>query len=264
VGEAEPEMSRAWLLLAGLSIAGCDDQPLGGRDDAGAGGAQSSAPDGAPELDSAAPIRTVLRRNPFGNTAVADNLMVDGDFEWSGGSGQQGWRAFSQVGEARLSRGFGGHCRSGVSCAAASYGLNLLGMAAAPAGKKMRISIWSKPPDAICASSGVLVISCTTGAVFGLASLQPTSDGAGADGWCEHLGIAPEMSEQPCLYVTAHVEPEQRVLIDDAVLVAAGDGERISIAPTAPSAELAAQIDRDVRRVQELRRFGRPPPRREP
>lgn len=90
-------------------------------------------PDASVPPDAPPPIRTVMQRNPYGNVAVTDNLLWDGDFEWSSPfSDQYGWYQGSgaNVTAATVSDvEVGPACRSGVKCARLKKGQSLLGFA---------------------------------------------------------------------------------------------------------------------------------------
>lgn len=253
----------ASLLFTLLAIACGTEERLGsdpGPVDSGA--VDSSAPDADPP-DAGPKIRSVETRNPFGNTAAENNLMVDGDFEWTSGFGQHGWRATSTTAEVGVSRAFGGFCRSGVSCGILENGVAMIGLATAPRGKSMLITAYSKPPQPDCGLTTISVISCTSGTVFNIASVPPTAPVPAASGWCQHRATAPAMDEQPCLYITTFAEVGQRVLIDDASIVAADGTGASPLVAAPPSAELAARVRRDVRWLHERQLFGRPPPRQD-
>jgi len=255
-------MKRARCLLVALALAptGCGkDEALSAAQspgpDAGAHDAAADAPD--PELDAGPKIRTVERRNPFGNTAAENNLMVDGDFEWSSGFGQHGWRAMSQSGELGVERETGGLCRSGVTCGVLRPGAALIGMAAAPRDKPMLITLYTKPPTPDCSLTSIALISCTSAIVFSLATIPPANPVPAADGWCQHRATAPPLSEQPCLYITGFASGDQRILIDDATIVVAEGTGSSPLAASPPSPELWQRVQRDVRFLHERALFGR-------
>jgi hypothetical protein len=255
-------MRHAGPLLLLLLVSACDDEPLLGvadpPPDGGADGAlvDASPPDAA-AVDAGPRLRSVERRNPFGNTAIEHNLMVDGDFEWSSGYGQHGWRAFGSSGEVTLTRETGGLCRSGVMCGVLERKLSLLAFAAAARGKSMLITLYAKPPEPNCALTRVTMISCTTGMLFSLASVPAVSEMPAADGWCQHRAILPPFEQQPCLYVTSYAESGQRTLLDDGSIVAADGTGASPLSASPPSAELSARVARDLRWVHEHQRLGR-------
>jgi hypothetical protein len=258
-------MRRLALIALALALAAC------GKDEAlsapGVLAPDAAAPDAdtpdAAQPDAGPKIRTVEVRNPFGNTAAENNLMVDGDFEWSSGSGQHGWRATSTTAEVGVSREFGGLCRSGVSCGILENGVALIGLATAPRNKKMLITAYAKPPEPDCGLVSIQLISCTSITVFTLATVPATQNAPAESGWCQYRALGPEMNEQPCLYVTTFVQVGERVLMDDVSILAADGTGASPLAPTVPSAELHARIVRDVRRMHEQQLFGRPERRRD-
>jgi hypothetical protein len=255
-------MTRPVAYLAALLALACgtEERLSNEPDPVDSGGVDSAAPDADPP-DAGPPIRSVETRNPFGNTAAESNLMVDGDFEWTSGFGQHGWRATSTTAEVGVSRAFGGFCRSGVSCGILENGVAMIGLATAPRGKSMLITLYSKPPEADCGLTTINVISCTSGTVFSIATVPPTTPVPAASGWCQHRAIAPPMDEQPCLYITTFAQVGQRVLVDDASIVAADGTGASPLGAAPPSAELAARVRRDVRWLHERQLFGRPPRR---
>jgi hypothetical protein len=212
-----------------------------------------------PPVDAGPPVRTVETRNPFGNTAVAKNLMVDGDFELTSGDGQFGWRAIGSAGAATLLRETGGLCRSGVTCAILTSDADLLGMAAAPKDQSMDITVWSKPPEADCGLTTVSVISCTTLFVSAVATVPPEKSEPDATGWCRHHAVAPPMTEGPCLFVESLLA-DGRILVDDVSIVPASGGSAGALAATVPSADQLGRMQRAVRTVIEQRRLGRAAP----
>lgn len=248
---------RAAFVLLALAAA-CDGDPGAGAGTAADGGGSEGGGE-AGSADAGPRIRTVERRNPFGNTAAENNLMVDGDFEWTSGSGQHGWRALGGSGELSLERETGGLCRSGVSCGVLGSGMSLIGMAAAPREKPMLITVYSKPPEPDCGLTSVSVISCTSGTVLNLATVSPVSAKPGASGWCQHRALSPPLDEQPCLYIVGFVVGGQRVLIDDASIVSAEGTGASPLSATAPSRELFERVQRDLAWLREHQLFGRSP-----
>jgi hypothetical protein len=257
-------MSRWLAVVLALALgAGCNDEPLASSPgeaalDGGGGAAPLDAqPPDAQTQDAGPKLRTVERRNPFGNTALEHNTMVDGDFEWTSGYGQHGWRAFGSQGEVALLRETGGLCRSGVMCGVLEREFGLLAMATAPRQKPMLVTLYAKPPEPDCGLTRVSMISCTSSAVFSLASVPSVSDLPAADGWCQHRAIVPAFNQQPCLYVTSNAEPGKRTLLDDASILAADGTGASPLAASTPSAELAARASRDLRWLHEHQRIGR-------
>jgi hypothetical protein len=251
-------MSGARLPVLGfaLLLAACgNDEPLPASSPGVDAGAESASVDAEPP-EAGPKLRSVERRNPFGNTAAENNLMVDGDFEWTSASGQYGWRAFDSSQEVSLARETGGLCRSGVTCGILESGVALLGMAAAPRNKPMLITLYAKPPEPDCGMTRISVLSCTRVSFSSFATVPPTNAAPASNGWCQYRAIAPPLDEQPCLYVTSYAQDGQRVLIDDASIVAADGTGASPLWASAPSAELFARAVRDVRWVHEHQQLG--------
>ncbi len=254
-------MRRTLTALLLLLAAGCgDDETLLRPLDAGASPGVDAGTDAEPPpADAAAPVRTIETRNPFGNTALTANLMVDGDFELTSGNGQYGWRAVGSAGAADLIRETGGLCRSGVTCAVLTTDADLLGMAAAPKDQSMDITVWTKPPQADCGLTTVNVISCTTLLVTAVATVPPETSEPDATGWCRHHAVAPPMTDGPCLFVES-LDTEGRILVDDVSITPAAAGSSGALWATVPSADQLSRMQRAVRTVIEQRRLGRPAP----
>lgn len=249
-------MRRAAVIVA-LAAAGCgnDATPLSprARPDAGGGAVDAAAP-----ADAGARVRSVEWRNPFGRTSLEHNFLVDGDFEWTSGNGQFGWRAVGNAGETGLGRETGGLCRSGVSCGVLVPGTDLLAMGAAPRDAAVEVALWAKPPSGQCALTSVSLISCTSFTISNLGAVPPVSDTPDAAGWCRHHAIVTKVSYQPCLFVSSFADPEARTLVDDASITAATGAGSSTIAATAPSADQKARIERALAVLHQRRRFGMP------
>src|SRR5262249_45345327 len=99
----------------------------------------------------AAPVRrTVEQRNPFGDVAAHDNLLWDGDFEWSSPfSDQYGWVNLpAQPGFAGIRVGI--DCRSGLKCAAIEKKQAIAGISVSSQTSKLSVGLWVKPPQPSC------------------------------------------------------------------------------------------------------------------
>jgi hypothetical protein len=111
---------------AGDGLAGAPTIPA-----AGSGG--SAGQTGGQGGDAGAPItpiRTVHQRNPFGNVAASDNLLWDGDFEWSGAflaqyawSSGKSWKTSGGPEIEVLAA-----CHSGMKCARVKKGGSIGGI----------------------------------------------------------------------------------------------------------------------------------------
>lgn len=235
----------------------------GGTMDSGVGG-MAGAPADAGQVDSG-PIRTVETRNPFGNAAFADNLLVDGDFELTGPSGQYGWRSLEPFGgDSPLRRETGGFCRSGVVCAELSPGMSLIGFGASPDGEAIEVSLYAKPPEPDCDGLTVSLISCTTFEVQALADVPAVGDEPDESGWCRYMGTSPPLDEQACLYLETSRVLSGDILIDEAYMKAAEPSARMSLHATVPTLEHRARIDHALDWIDRNRWYGLPPDRPDP
>ena len=100
-------MTRVCLFaLLGVLALGCENQ----GEIAQPGGRPAIAPRAA---DAGLTVkRTVEQRSPFGNTSYPANLLVDGDFEFTGRNEQMPWLAFGNAGQQTLNYDTGGLCHS--------------------------------------------------------------------------------------------------------------------------------------------------------
>ncbi len=251
-------MSRPIVAIAlSFLLAGCGSPEvtrMTSPEDAG-----TDAADATPPVEAGPIIRSVETRNPFGNT-FEDNLMVDGDFELTAGQGQYGWLAFGSMGQATLSRETGGLCHSGLTCGVMTNETDLLGAAAAPDGKPIDVSVYTKPPVADCGLTQVSLINCAGAAVVSFATLSPTTAEPDASGWCQHVGTAPPQALRPCLYVVSAADPGQRTLVDEASLTAADGSGSSSVSSGPPSPELYERASRAIRAWHQRMPIGRTNP----
>lgn len=235
-------MKRAFLLALACAAApaacGSDEsfhQVLAQTPDAGP---TATAPAPAPDAAPVTPKRTVTTKNPFGNVAASDNLLWDGDFEWSTAFAQQaGWvnagivvsySAFSQVRPDPA-------CRSGLKCGYITPNQRVAAIGVAPAGgKKVEASIWVKVPGTSCSEVGAALIACDyqTDPDVELADADGVPD---AGGWCRLAVVAEPRQRATCLLVDSRFD-EGEALIDDAVVRAAPEGAVSTAGAAAPSA----------------------------
>lgn len=191
----------------------------------------------APDASPVTPKRTVTTKNPFGNVAASDNLLWDGDFEWSTAFAQQaGWvnagivvsySAFSQVRPDPA-------CKSGLKCGYLTQNQRVAAIGVAPAGgKKVEASVWVKVPGTACSEVGAALIACDyqTDPDVELADADGVPD---ASGWCQLTVVAEPRQRATCLLVESQFD-EGEALIDDAVLRAAPEGAVSSAGAAAPS-----------------------------
>jgi hypothetical protein len=249
---------RRGVLLSALLLAACGSDEMLGSTPGLDAGVDAPADVEAP-VEAGPPIRTVELRNPFGNTDLEHNLLVDGDFELSSSNGQFGWRAISGSAQANLVRETGGLCRSGVTCAVMTKGTELLALGAAPPGQGMEVSLWVKPPVPDCSSTAVSLISCTGVIPTTLASVPPVDFTPDPSGWCHHHAVAPATELQPCLVVSSFIEEGQRTLVDDGSILPAPADSPSSLRSGPPTAAEVDRAERVLRVLHESVRFGRAP-----
>lgn len=242
-----------------VTDAGTDAENAGDAHDADAHDADADA---GPVTDGAPPIRTVETRNPFGNTTVASNLLVDGDFELTSGSGQHGWRAMDTArGEVPLERETGGLCRSGVVCGVLEQGASMIGFAAAPADAPVDVSVWIRPPGDSCEVVNASLISCMSLFPLMLARIDPVSSTPDESGWCELRGTSSPLDEQPCIFLQGGLALEGRALVDQAVLVGADPDAPMTLSATVPTSRELDAIHGALDWLDRNRRLERPMPR---
>ncbi len=254
-------------------VVACDDERLGlapSLPEAGSAGAPATDSGNEATVGDGGPVvRIVEERNPFGNTHVRDNLLVDGDFELTSAQGQYGWRALSDAGEHPLRRETGGTCRSGVVCGVIEpvsvQGTlrtpSLVGFGAVPAGKPFEVVVYARPAVPDCDSVAVSVISCLSVIPKTLAQLAPQTFTPAEDGWCRYEAVSSPLREQPCVFVDPlALEMGQRVLVDQAHLVEAPKASRETLALVVPTERRLARIRAVVEYLHATRRYGRPRP----
>jgi hypothetical protein len=176
----------------------------------------------AAPVESAAPVapsakaREVFTRSPFGRTDVADNLVLDGDFEFTGRSGQMPWLTFSQRGQQSLTFETGGRCISGVRCAKLAPGTVIYGWLASPASGRFKVSLRAKPTANRCAALSPIVVDFADGvqiARIGAAAAAPD-----ASGWCTYAVETDAFTgKQSGIYLEVSDSDANPSLLDDAV-----------------------------------------------
>lgn len=244
---------HAWIALAfGVAVAcGSSDEDTGQSSpshDAGADG--KIEVDATSDAPVANPKRRIFQKNPFGNVAVSDNTLWDGDFEWSTQFASQ----YAWVNITVLGVGFSpfegirasAACRSGMKCAFLTQNQRTVGIGVAPGDKKVSGSIWAHPPDGVCSNMSVSVVDCTLGGE----DLQMTDadDAPDADGWCHYEAVSDVRERATCIYVVADFA-DGEAMVDDAVIRAAPD----NAVPTRifPDEEQRARIEHARRAIRE-------------
>ncbi len=263
------------ILAAATMLAGCGSE--GGASSpaprpAGADAAADAAPDSsASDAQAVAPDagvavrRTVSWRDPFGDYAATDNLLMDGDFEWAGPfTMQYPWfRDLPVGGISAPAFAVGTACRSGIRCANVSGQSGIAGFAMRPPANADHadLSLWIKPPaSATCAIASVSVAGCvlsdSPGPAIDANGVTPDSDG-----WCHLAATVPMPNDTPCVFISVSGLALTSVLVDDVVMTAPAPQRAASLALVKAGAEHARVVDR-LRAV--LRERLRPAPLREP
>lgn len=233
--------------------------------DSADGHAQGDAQSGA---DAATAMkRTVMWRDPFGNYAAGDNLVMDGDFEWSGAFAQQypWFRSDAAAGMTAPAFGLGPKCRSGTKCAIVSQGQGIAGFGVRPPGQADHadLSVWARPQLA----SSCAVVSVSVGGCVLSTSESYALDGSGvepdADGWCHFSGSVQMPDDTPCVFVSVAGPASATAAIDDVVMTAPGATRRLA-SSAAPSAGHMRVVERLRRVIRESLRPGAAAPRELP
>ena len=258
-------ITSAFAVLGGLAAPGC-----GGEGDPGSPvpvlGPEEEKDAGVPLPDASAdaaptPIkRTITQRNPFGNVTEADNLLWDGDFEWSSPlASQYGWLAGSAQ---SLSYDFGGvlvgaSCRSGIKCAALAKNRVLVGIGVSSKGHKLSASFWSRVTVGPCAGvEGELLALFSNGDPT--VSLAPATETPDESGWCHYEAVAEERTEKTFLFIKNATGEE--IIVDDAVLKRVPNASAVRLLPKVPTPEAALELEELRASLRALRGPQDPPP----
>lgn len=261
------ELRGVALALSALSLAACAGEekiaPVGSA--APTSTTTTPTPTTTTTTDPPPVKRTVETRDPFGNVKVADNLMWDGDFEWSSAfADQYAW--FDTRGRLVDDFAIGASCMSGVKCARVARNVAVVGLAV---GSKsaLHASIYVRFLEGSGSCDGVDVALFSQGFVASDPDvlMAPTEVDA-RPGWCHFVGNSPPRGDQTYLYVDNVSDVE--VLLDDAVLERVDDASLIALAPVlaapprmvekldrARDAARAARLPQDGRKERERARF---------
>ncbi|MBK6696938.1 MAG: hypothetical protein IPG50_32850 [Myxococcales bacterium] len=248
--------ARFSLLLAASSalflLAACTD---------GTPAAPSAAPAEAPAAptETVAARRTVEVRNPFGNTAVADNLMADGDFELTGRYDQQPWLAFGQGGQSVLNFETGGRCRSGVRCLVLGPDEAVLGWMATPAAGKITIALWARPVGGSCKDLIVRIVDMDKDSNTAVGFPAPAEDERGECFFEGSAASLPGGSPAVWLEVAGNAKAKSIVVDDVVALPVAGNGASLRSLALSFATRAPARLPFVADWVKRNRRFGLPP-----
>lgn len=232
------------VIVAALLL-GCSEERLnpvpGSVEDAGV-----PPPDETNEVPPDAPPvtkkRDVVTKSPFGNVAETQNLLWDGDFEWSSPfTDQYGWielPASPTLSDIEV----GPACRSGVKCARVRKNGSVIGIGVSSATSSLEASIWVR----FEAEEGQTPLCSDVDAfLLDLASFEPTdaeqvltpvAESPDEDGWCNLTATSPVRAHKTYLYVENNFGGP--MLLDDCVI---RPTREIPVANAPPSRSMSAE-----------------------
>lgn len=238
-----------WTTLIALVSMGCSSAEQVNPLDVSAAPVDAGAPppddagidaEPPPPADAGLPRRTIEQRNPFGNVAETENLLWDGDFEWTSPfSDQYGWLSGPPLGYSFSGARIGAECHSGIKCAAVKKKGNLAGIGVAVAGSKLDVSFWAHVKKGGCDGVKATVISLFSNADPS-APVTPDLPLAGADGWCHYHSVIDARKVKPYFLITNNTGDE--ILVDDAVMKKAPPTTGLSVKHLPPTSEDAAAV----------------------
>jgi hypothetical protein len=198
----------------------------------------SDAPDAGGPGDAGV-RRTIVQRNPFGNVAKTENLLWDGDFEWSSAfTDQYGWINYPQVSYGFQGIRVGIECRSGLKCASIDHGRGIIGIGVSSEGYRMSASFWARPlAEASCEDISADLLSITGEDPTAPVPLVPE---AADDGWCRFEGVADERVTKTYLLIDNGGKGE--VLVDDVVLERVMKTQALTVPVEPPTAARSARV----------------------
>lgn len=256
-----------WALLL-APVAGCDVSesvhPAPLPNEGGSSGTGTTAPVGGGGGGGGAPaqiIRTVETRHPYGNVAATDNLLWDGDFEWSSAfSDQYGWLFGPPYSYQVPAATIGAACRSGIKCMTVPKNKAIIGIGVGSETGPLAVTVFAKPADGQCAAIDVYLIDAQTlGKDVAIPEVSETADSVG---WCLFRATVESYPERVFLLVDNNTG--QDVVVDDAVVRSVPKGQEPSPAPPPkmepPTAQEAAHRDVAREAIARLRGPYVPPP----
>lgn len=255
-------MSRARAIFVtvglGLAVAACGKDAEPTPVAAPTPTTTTTEPEAPPPAPSA---RVVGWRNPFGDTLHPDNLMIDGDFEFTGRSGQMPWILVSSQGQTALDFDTGGRCWSGVRCAKMNQNTTMIGYLASPREKNLFVRVWGKPDSANCGDVTIVLVDERANQSRGTLAAQHVA--ADELGWCRYELLTKSMNQypypwgNPALVVQAK---KSATLIDDAVALPSADGTKPLVAGPPLTDADETKIRGIIDWVKRHRQFGVPRP----
>jgi len=213
--------------------------------------------------DAAAPRRTVERRNPFGNVAKTDNLLWDGDFEWSTPfADQYAWftgKSGGMLGYDQPTIVLGAQCASGIKCASLEPKMVLVAVGVASQSHALDVSFVARTGAGTC-DGAVTALLFTSDPSEPEVSIPLDSAGPDARGYCTYRALIAE--RHGTLYLYIKNGSGSAILVDNAVVERASAERSVRKSASWPSplsAESMAKLRTDVRRLM-LPREPRPTP----
>lgn len=252
------------LLLSSFLFAACDSRESVSPLPVPSTTATTTATGGAGGeggADPAPPIRTVEQRHPFGNVAAADNLLWDGDFEWSSAfADQYGWLFGPPYSYDFPPATVGAACRSGIKCVSVPNNRAVIGIGAGSGKAPLSVSVFARPEKGSCADVDVFLMDA--GSFAKDVAIPATPEVPDASGWCLYSAAVDSYPERVFLLVDNNTGGA--MLVDDAVVRAVPPGEPAPPPPAPksepPTAERAAHREAAREALRRLRGPYVPPP----
>ena len=268
-----PRRTRAviscWVVSSTI-LSGCGGDEALSPVSLGAGGSHTEVPTAVPTNPVPAPKRTILQRNPFGNVAETENLLFDGDFEWSSPfSDQYGW--FQGTSATVADVVVGPDCRSGIKCVRLTKSQTMVGIGVASRKSGLELSVWVRfdDPTTACSLARVTLID----SLFGQIPLDVSdvdvhlvaSDEPDQSGWCKLSGVSPIRRNKA--YLSIRNTSTVSMLVDDAVMKKTSKPPSGILPPPmppppswVPTADEAASIEETRANVRQLSQLRDGPP----
>lgn len=160
-------------------------------------------------------IRTVEERSPFGNVGATDNLLWDGDFEWTSPfTDQYGWLFGPPYSYAFPSAVIGAECRSGVKCATVAKNKAILGIGVGSSSLGLVVSVYTKIKASACKEVDVALLNIANAQKD--VAIPPETDAPDKAGWCHYSATVPSYDKK--VYLLVDNNTGDVLLVDDAVV----------------------------------------------
>jgi len=196
-------------------------------------------------------LRSVEERNPFGNVAATDNLLWDGDFEWSSPfSDQYGWLFGPPYEYAFPPATIGAACRSGVKCVTLPKGKAVLGVGVGSKGNPLEVTAFARPKKGGC--DGVAISLIQLASLGGAVKIGPDPAEPDSAGWCLYRATVPSYPKK--VYLLIANKTGEDLVVDDAVVRPA----KVIVPPAPPpmappTADDQASMDEARAAIEKLR-----------